>query len=90
MRVISAQAALDRGKLDEVEGLFDHEFATNREGEVTLTDLWFALHEKNLAKQENLPIDDALAPPRSRAIPAAPQHRFPHGLRNKLDKRPPR
>ncbi len=60
MRIISAQAALDRGKLDEVEGLFDHEFATNREGEVTLTDLWFALHEKRLAAQDNLPIDDAL------------------------------
>jgi hypothetical protein len=60
MRIISAQAALDRNELDEVERLFEHEFATNREGEVTLTDLWFALHERRLAARENLPLDDAL------------------------------
>jgi tetratricopeptide (TPR) repeat protein len=59
IRIISAQAALDRGQFDEVEQLFDHEFATNREGEVTLTDLWFAVHEKRLAAKENLPIDEA-------------------------------
>jgi hypothetical protein len=73
LRIISAQAALDRGDLDEVEGLFDHEFATNREGEVTLTDLWFGVHERRLAARENLPIDDALRQRVRREFPP-PRH----------------
>jgi hypothetical protein len=60
MRMLSAQAALEQGDLDEVERLFDHEFASNREGEVTLTDLWFGLHEKRLAAKEHVPLDEEL------------------------------
>lgn len=60
MQVMSAQAAMEQGDLDEVARLFDKDFATNREGEVTLTDLWFAWHEKQIAARENVPIDKAL------------------------------
>lgn len=73
MRLISAQAALDRGNLDEVERLFDYDFASNREGEVTLTDLWFSLHEKRLAARENVPVDDALKQRVRREFPP-PKH----------------
>lgn len=60
MRIIIARAALETGHYEDVEGLFDHDFATIRECEVTLTDLWFAMHEKRIAAKENIPIDDAL------------------------------
>ena len=60
MRMMSAQAALECGDFEEVERLFDQDFASNREGEVSLTDLWFGLHEKRLAAKEHVPIDEAL------------------------------
>jgi len=43
-----------------VESLFDHEFATVREGEVTLTDLWFTYHERRLAAEEGVATNDGL------------------------------
>jgi tetratricopeptide (TPR) repeat protein len=58
--IIEAKASLETGNLDGIDGLFDREYATIREGEVTLTDLWFALHERKLADAEKLPIDDVL------------------------------
>ena len=76
LRIISAEAALACGQLDEVEKLFDHDFATNREGEVTLTDLWFPLHEKRLAAKENLPIDDTLRHRVRREFPPPPHIDF--------------
>jgi len=60
MRILSAQAALACGDFEEVAGLFEHDFATNREGEVVLTDLWFALQEQRLARQLGKPVDDAI------------------------------
>jgi tetratricopeptide (TPR) repeat protein len=58
--LLSAKAALETGHLDEIEPLFTREFATIREGEVTLTDLWFSLHEHRIAESENAPIDENL------------------------------
>ena len=55
-----ARQALREDNLDELEGLLDREYDTIREGENMLTDLWFALHEKRLAKAEGIPIDDEL------------------------------
>ncbi len=55
-----SKAALETGETDGVEGIFEHEFATIREGEVTLTDLWFSLHEKRIAEAEGVPVDEAL------------------------------
>lgn len=31
-----------------------------RDGEVSLSELWFALHEKRISTAENIPIDDEL------------------------------
>ncbi len=55
-----AKAALDTGEIDGVERIFEHEYAAIREGEVTLTDLWFNFHLHRLAKAEGIPIDEQL------------------------------
>lgn len=55
-----ARAALETGDIEGIEHLFEHDFATIREGEVTLTDLWFAYHERRLARELGAPLDDAL------------------------------
>ncbi|HEY3322714.1 MAG TPA: DUF5107 domain-containing protein [Planctomycetota bacterium] len=60
LRLMGAWAALQAGALDEIEPLFSCDFATVREGEVALTDVWFAYHERRLAAAEKLPIDEAL------------------------------
>jgi hypothetical protein len=60
MRILSAFAALHMGEMDQIEPLFKQDFATIREGEVTLTDIWFGYHERKLAKAEGVPVDDAL------------------------------
>ncbi len=56
--MIWARAALETGDIEGVEALFDHEFATIREGEVTLTDLWFAYHERRIARELGMDVDD--------------------------------
>lgn len=53
-----AKAALHTGDFEHVEGIFCHEFAHVRECETSLTDLWFAFHERRLAEIEGRPIDD--------------------------------
>ena len=62
VRIFEARAALDIGDLEKVDSIL--QTATNvadiREGEVTLTNLWFSVHEKRLAAAENVPLDEAL------------------------------
>jgi hypothetical protein len=58
IRVMAAQAALEHGDTSGLEELFDYDFATNREGEVTLTDLWFMWHEMQIAEREGISKDD--------------------------------
>ncbi len=62
VRTFEARAALEVGELDRVERILsaDLELATVREGEVVLSDLWFAMHEKRLAAVEGVAIDDEL------------------------------
>jgi len=60
IRIYSAFASLHQGDMDQVKPLFDRTFATIREGEFTLTDIWFGYHEKRIAKAEGLVIDAAL------------------------------
>jgi hypothetical protein len=60
VRILYARAMLEAGNLAEVEKLFDYDFATIREGEVTLTDIWFGMHERRVAEKEKVPIDEAL------------------------------
>lgn len=46
IRIACARAALTQGRLEEVRALFQAPFATIREGEKTLSDLWFDLHRR--------------------------------------------
>jgi len=39
---------------------FALEYATILEGEATLSGLWFAVHERKLATEEGIPVDDDL------------------------------
>ena len=55
-----AKAAIETGRLEGVERVFSYDFATIREGEVSLTDLWFAWQEKRIAAAEKIPVDDKL------------------------------
>lgn len=73
IRILAAKASIEVGDLDALDGFFDQEFATIREGEVTLTDLWFAMHERKLASEEGLPIDDELKSRVRREFPP-PRH----------------
>jgi hypothetical protein len=58
---LAAQAAMERGDLDEAEAALERiELADVREGEIALTDLWFAIQEKRIAAAEGIPIDEAL------------------------------
>lgn len=62
VRIFEARAALDIGDLEKVNNILESatEVADIREGEVTLTDLWFSMHEKRIAAAEKVAIDDAL------------------------------
>jgi hypothetical protein len=58
--IAQAHAALKTGHYDEVEPIFKYPFATIREGEATLAELWFAWHAARIAKTENVPNDKKL------------------------------
>ena len=60
MLIVSAKLALHFDDLSRVEEILAHEFATIREGEVTLTDLWFAWQAKLASEREGVPITDEL------------------------------
>lgn len=69
IQMMWAKAAIETGDLDALDGFFDREFAKIREGEVTLTDLWFRLHEKKLAAALGAPIDADLRARVAREFP---------------------
>ncbi len=58
--LVWARAALETGHLEGIERIFEHEFASIREGEITLSDLWFTYHERRIAAAEGVPVDDKL------------------------------
>lgn len=60
VRLAQAKLALHENDLETLESLLDHEYETISEGETTLTDLWFAMHERRLAQQEGIAIDESL------------------------------
>ncbi|MBC8232432.1 DUF5107 domain-containing protein [bacterium] len=62
MRVMEARAALKMGNLQEVEEILQSRPSVPdiREGEVTLSDLWFGMHEKRIAAKDNISIDDEI------------------------------
>jgi tetratricopeptide (TPR) repeat protein len=62
MKIMEARAALTAGDLQKVEEILQSRpsVADVREGEVTLSNLWFEMHEKRIAAAENIDIDDRL------------------------------
>jgi hypothetical protein len=62
IRLLEGQAALAAGKLDRVEELFLERpvIVDLREGERSLSHLWFEYHARCLSMEEGLPVDDAL------------------------------
>lgn len=55
-----ARFLLNQGKWKGLDYIFEREYATIREGEVSLTDLWFRYHALRIAESENIAIDEAL------------------------------
>jgi hypothetical protein len=62
IRLLEAQAALAEGKPQIVQKFFSDQVivADLREGENSLTDLWFDYHEHRLSSDENVPVDETL------------------------------
>ncbi|MEA3440033.1 MAG: DUF5107 domain-containing protein [Chloroflexota bacterium] len=62
IRLLEAQAALHLNDYGTVELILAGELVVNdmREGEVSLSQLWFEFHERRLSKAEGIPADDAL------------------------------
>ena len=61
VRYLQARALLAVGELDAVEAMLSSILVPDmREGEVSLSELWFNLHEQRLALREGVPIDDTL------------------------------
>jgi hypothetical protein len=62
IRIMEARAALMIGDLQKVEEILQSHPSESdvREGEVTLSNLWFEMHEKRVSTAENVPIDDEL------------------------------
>ncbi|MBV9470287.1 MAG: DUF5107 domain-containing protein [Abitibacteriaceae bacterium] len=62
VQLLRARAALQLDDLETVAAILRQplEFADIREGEVSLTDLWFGMHEKRLAQTEGVAIDESL------------------------------
>lgn len=60
IRLLEAQAALQENNLDAVERFFKDRVsvADLREGENSLTDLWFAYHESRISAEEPTPGDE--------------------------------
>ncbi len=71
-----ARAAIETGRLKGVERVFNYDFATIREGEVSLTELWFAWQEKRIAAAGKVPVDDKLRERVRRDFPAPRQIDF--------------
>ena len=62
IRLLEAQAALQVGKFTLVAQFFTDEVVVSdiREGEVSLSDLWFTYHQQRISQKESIPINDHL------------------------------
>jgi tetratricopeptide (TPR) repeat protein len=60
LRMAAGWAALHYGRFEDVEELLTRDFATIQEGELTLSELWFALQERKLAVADGLEVDEVL------------------------------
>jgi tetratricopeptide (TPR) repeat protein len=78
VQLLLARAALQLNDLETVAAILNQpmEFADIREGEVSLTNIWFEMHEKRLAHNEGLPIDETLKKRVRAEFPSPPQLDF--------------
>lgn len=60
LRLAAAWVALHEGRFADVRAALQGQFATIQEGERSLSDLWFALQERELAAAEGVAVDEAL------------------------------
>ena len=60
LQMAAGWIALHFGRFEEVAETLKRDFATIREGEITLSELWFRLQEKRLALAEGVEVDDEL------------------------------
>jgi hypothetical protein len=62
IRLLQAQAALAEDKLASVAQFFEDKVTTDdlREGENSLTDLWFGYHARRVGLEENVPVSSSL------------------------------
>jgi hypothetical protein len=60
LQMAAGWVALHFDRFEEVEETLQQDFATVREGELTLSELWFGLQEKKLARAEGVEVDEAL------------------------------
>jgi len=75
VRLLEGQAALAMGDLARVEPLFIERVEVDdlREGELSLSELWFRYQELKLSANEGLPVDDTLRGRVRREFPV-PEH----------------
>ena len=78
IRLLEAQAALEAGDYRTVEGLFADRvtFPDIREGEKSLSHLWYDYHQRRLSAAEGIPIDAALSKRVRREHPVPPAFDF--------------
>lgn len=76
--LLEAQAALAIGDFESVQRIFSEKPVVDdmREGEKSLSHLWFDFHEQRLSVTENIPIDDALRARVRREFPVPKQFDF--------------
>jgi hypothetical protein len=62
VRLLEAEAALALGDFERVQRVFDDAIVVVdlREGERSLSQLWFDYHAKRISTTENIPIDKTL------------------------------
>jgi len=78
IRLLEGQAALEVGDLKRVKQILDQRpvVADMREGEVSLSDLWFGYHEHRLGAPDGASVDDALRARVRREFPAPKEFDF--------------
>ena len=78
IRLLEAQAALAVGDFERVEAILAEKPVIEdlREGEKSLSHLWFDFHEQRLSAVENVPLDDALRARVRREFPVPKQLDF--------------